>query len=111
MSARQGWIFGPPQPTPNPNSVEAWAQRHRDEGHHPQPAPTTENPERWDCECDPDAVWTAVWRILTVEQIRQKFAHLSKRDTPARRANREAAEYIEEIWGGAGAEERRAADP
>jgi hypothetical protein len=29
--------------------------------------------------CDPDAVWTAVWRILTPEQIRMKFAHLKQR--------------------------------
>ena len=35
-------------------------------------APTPENPERWDCDCG------GLWRILTLEQIRQKFAH-SKR--------------------------------
>jgi len=58
------------------NSVEAWADRHRRDGHHPHPAPTTENPEQWECKCDPDANWTAVWRILTRDQIRQKFAHL-----------------------------------
>jgi hypothetical protein len=80
MSAERGWIVSP---RPNPNSLEAWAQRHRSEGHQPYPNPTFENPERWDCKCDPDAVWTAVWRILTPKQIRQKFAHLSKRDTPA----------------------------
>jgi hypothetical protein len=96
MSARKGWVFGPPPFNPN-STAEAWAQRHRDEGHHPYPAPTKENPERWECKCDPDAKWTAVWRMLTVDQIRQKFAHLSKRDTPARRANQEAAEYIKEI--------------
>jgi hypothetical protein len=49
-------------------------------------------------QCDPDAVWTAVWRILTLEQIRQKFAHLSKRPTPAREAQRRALEeHIAEI--------------
>ena len=50
--------------------VEGWAARHRDMGHHPHPAPTTENPERWDCDCH------YIWRILTVEQIQRKFAHL-----------------------------------
>ncbi len=35
------------------------------------PAPTDENPERWDCKCG------GVKRILTGEQIRMKFAHLS----------------------------------
>ena len=68
------------------NSVEAWADRHRRDGHHPHPAPTTENPEQWECKCDPDATWTAVWRILTIDQIRQKFAHLKnqKRREPER---------------------------
>ena len=86
MSARKGWVFGPPPFNPN-STAEAWAQRHRDEGHHPYPAPTKENPERWECKCDPDAKWTAVWRILTVEQIGQKFAHLKHqkhRACPAR---------------------------
>ena len=55
---------------------------HRCLGHNPHPAPTIENPERWECKCDPEAVWTAVWRILTPEQVRQKFAHLSTRPTP-----------------------------
>jgi hypothetical protein len=65
MSARKGWIFGPPPP--NPYSVEAWAERHRRDGHHPRPAPTTENPERWDCECG------YIWCILTEKQTRQKW--------------------------------------
>jgi len=42
-------------------------------GHHPYPAPDSENPERWDCECG------YIWRILTVEQIERKFAHLQRR--------------------------------
>ena len=53
------------------HGVEVWAERHRLEGHHPHPAPTDENPERWDCDCG------GVNRILTGEQIRMKFAHLS----------------------------------
>jgi hypothetical protein len=53
-----------------------WVATHRDQGHHPYPNPTPENPERWECKCDPDAGWVAVWRILTPEQIAQKFAHL-----------------------------------
>ena len=65
MSARQGWI-----------------EQHRAMGHHPYPAPTIENPERWECKCDPDKPWTAVWRILTVDQIRQKFAHLKHQKRP-----------------------------
>lgn len=54
-------------------TVYDWAERHRAEGHHPHPAPTAENPERWDCDCG------GVWRILTERQIRQKFAHLQHR--------------------------------
>jgi len=50
--------------------VDVWAERHRSEGHHPHHAPTLENPERWDCDCG------GVNRILTLRQIRQKFAHL-----------------------------------
>ena len=69
-------------------SCEEWVAHHRCLGHHPHPAPTIENPERWECKCDPEAVWTAVWRILTPEQVRQKFAHLSTRSTPARDAQR-----------------------
>ena len=83
LSAERGWI-GDPQPTTEQrkHSVEAWAERHRLEGHHPHPAPTKENPERWECEC-PGITGVAVWRILTGEQIRQKFAHL-KHDHPRR---------------------------
>jgi len=51
-------------------AAAGWIAQHRDLGHHPYPNPTSENPERWDCECH------ALWRILTPEQIRQKFAHL-----------------------------------
>jgi hypothetical protein len=69
-------------------SREEWMAHHRCQGHHPRPAPSHENPERWECKCDPEAAWTAVWRILTPEQVRQKFAHLSKRRSPAREARR-----------------------
>jgi hypothetical protein len=62
--------------TDHRHGVEEWAAHHRGQGHNPHPAPTRENPERWECKCDPDAVWTAVWRILTPAQVRQKFAHL-----------------------------------
>jgi hypothetical protein len=75
VSAERGWIIEPIPPTPYlVHGVAAWAQRHRDEGHRPYPAPTPENPEKWECKCDPDAPGTAVWRILTAEQIRQKWA-------------------------------------
>lgn len=78
MSAEKGWIIEPIPPTPYlVHGVEAWAQRHRDEGHHPYPAPTKKNPEQWECDC-PDTPLIAVWRILTPEQIRQKFAHLGR---------------------------------
>jgi hypothetical protein len=66
----------------------------------PQPAPRADHrePEPWECKCDPEAVWTAVWRILTPEQVRQKFAHLSKCPTPAREAQRrELRAHIAEI--------------
>ena len=56
---------------------QTWIDKHREMGHHPHAAPTIANPERWECKCDPDD-WTAVWRILTIEQIQQKFAHLQK---------------------------------
>lgn len=52
------------------------AERHRLGGHHPHPAPTDENPERSDCDCG------VVNRILTPEQIRQKFAHLGASKSP-----------------------------
>ncbi len=56
---------------------QAWIDQHRAKGHHPYPAPDNENPERWECKCDPDAKSTAVWRILTLKQITQKYAHLA----------------------------------
>jgi hypothetical protein len=69
VSAQRGWITEPIPPTPYlVHGVEAWAQRHRDQGHHPYPAPTPENPELWACECG------HIWRILTPDQIRRKFA-------------------------------------
>jgi hypothetical protein len=43
-------------------------------------------------------VWTAVWRILTPAQVRQKFAHLSTRNNPTRRTDPQARRHIEEIW-------------
>jgi hypothetical protein len=64
----------------------------------PTPPPSNENPERWECKCDPEAGWTAVWRILTPEQVRQKFAHLSTGRTPARDTQRrELRAHIAEI--------------
>lgn len=59
---------------------EQWIKHHLEQGHQPYAAPNCENPEQVECKCDPDAPWTAVWRILTPEQIRLKFAHLRKRD-------------------------------
>src|ERR1700737_2177053 len=52
------------------HAVEERAAHHRGQGHHPHPAPTKENPERWDCDCG------GINRILTVQQIAKKFAHL-----------------------------------
>jgi len=56
------------------HAVEERAAHHRGQGHHPHPAPTKENPERWDCDCG------GINRILTVQQIAKKFAHLKRRD-------------------------------
>jgi len=97
MSAERGWIV---PPRPNPHSVEAWAERHRRDGHHPHPAPTAENPERGECKCDPDAAWTAVWRILTVEQIGRKFAHLkSAKKRTEEQDRRDAERHLrEKLW-------------
>jgi hypothetical protein len=53
-------------------NVQAWAHDHRRQGHHPHPAATVENPERWDCDCG------SLWLILTLEQIEKKFAHLKR---------------------------------
>jgi hypothetical protein len=60
--------------------LEAWIEKHRALGHYPYAAPTMENPERWECKCDPDAKWTTVWRRLTVDQIGHKFAHLKHQE-------------------------------
>jgi hypothetical protein len=59
-------------------TLEEWVEHHRLDGHYPHPAPTHDNPEKWECDCG------TVWRILTIEQTRQKFAHLRKRRTPPR---------------------------
>jgi len=46
-----------------------WLAHHRDLGHHPD-SPTAENADLVCCHCG------GMWRILTPEQIRKKFAHL-----------------------------------
>ena len=79
MSAERGWI-GKPSPAME-QMREQWIAHHRDRGHEPHAAPTVENPEQWNCKCDPDAAWTSVWRILTLEQIKKKFAHLGAKRT------------------------------
>ena len=89
MSAERGWIIEPEPRRPD-HQTEVWAERHRAMGHDPHPAPTPENPERWECKCDPDAAWIAVCRTLTVEQTRQTFAHLG-RAAKARREGRSLA--------------------
>ena len=71
--------------------VEEWAERHRRAGHHPLPTPTTDNPERWDCECG------GLWRILTPEQIRQKFAHLKRELREGEQARRRAAKVEQDL--------------
>ena len=75
------------------HSVEAWAERHRLEGHHPYPAPTAREPgEDGECKCDPDAPWVSVWRILTPDQIQPEvIAHLG-RAAKARREGRRLPE-------------------
>lgn len=47
-----------------------WVGRHRFQGHDPHPAPTRENPERWDCDCG------QVRRSYAGEQTRRRYAHL-----------------------------------
>jgi hypothetical protein len=47
-----------------------WIAHHRDLGHHPEHSPTVENPDLVRCDCG------GIWRILTQDQIRKKFAHL-----------------------------------
>jgi hypothetical protein len=65
-------------------TLEEWVERHQLAGHHPHPAPTQDNSEKWECGCG------TIWRILTIEQTRQKFAHLRKRPTPALEARQRA---------------------
>ena len=60
-----------------------WIAHHRDLGHHPEHAPTVENPDLARCDCG------GIWRILTLKQTRQKFAHLG---AIAKKKKREAAE-------------------
>jgi hypothetical protein len=60
-----------------------WIAHHRDLGHHPEHSPTVENPDLVRCDCG------GIWRILTPEQIRKKFAHLG---AIAKKKRREAAE-------------------
>jgi hypothetical protein len=75
MGAERGWIIEPkPTRYQREHGIEAWIEGHRQKGHHPYPAPTKENPEKWECKCDPDAPWVSVWRILTAEQSRHKWA-------------------------------------
>jgi hypothetical protein len=54
-------------------NLPEWAEHHHHQGHHLHPAPTAENPTRWNCDCG------GVWRILKLQQVEKKFAHL-KRD-------------------------------
>ena len=54
-------------------TVQEWSENHRRRGHHPHPAPTAENADRFYCDCG------GLWRILTPQQVEKKFAHL-KRD-------------------------------
>lgn len=75
-------------------TVEEWAENHRGMGHHPFPSPTEENPERWLCECNTDRGITAVWRILTHEQIARKYSHLGE---AAHRRNSEGGSSIESL--------------
>ena len=72
-TTRFPWGDGPAPVYPEPSpAAKRWIAHHRDLGHHPHPAPTMENPERWDCDgC------LGIWRILTPKQVRQKFAHLA----------------------------------
>jgi len=60
-----------------------WIAHHRDLGHHPEHSTTPENPDLVCCNCG------GIWRILTQDQIRQKFAHLG---AIAKKKRREAAE-------------------
>ena len=60
-----------------------WIAHHRDLGHHPEHSPTVENPDLVRSDCG------GLWRVLTQEQIRKKFAHLG---AIAKKKRREAAE-------------------
>ena len=73
MSAEKGYIV---EPMSYRNGPEVWIQHHRDQGHEPYAAPTDENPEKWECKCDPDAPGVSVWRTLTVEQTRIKHERM-----------------------------------
>ncbi|MEB3021472.1 hypothetical protein [[Mycobacterium] crassicus] len=48
----------------------SWIGRHRFRGHDPHPAPTAEDPERWDCDCG------EVRHGHARGQISRRYAHL-----------------------------------
>ena len=71
-----------------PKQRERWIAAHQALGHDPHPAPTQENPERWECKCDPDAVPTAIWRILTPASRSGRSSPISRRRDASRRPPR-----------------------
>jgi hypothetical protein len=79
LNAERGWIC---EPQPEKDLRQQWIDRHRDVGHEPYAAPSRENPERWECDC-PETSGIAVWRILTAEQLRQRYSHLRNRPLPS----------------------------
>ena len=74
MSAERGWI-GDPQPLVA-SALEGWIEQHRALGHQVvrvepgDPRHTRSAESEGHCDCH------GIWRILTVEQIRQKYAHM-----------------------------------
>jgi hypothetical protein len=74
MSAERGWIGGPPPLVAS--ALEGWIEQHRALGHQVvrvepgDPRHTRSAESEGHCDCH------GIWRILTVEQIGQKYAHM-----------------------------------
>jgi hypothetical protein len=79
MSAERGWIV---EPQPARHRVEEWAATIAAWDTTRTPRRRRRTPSAGSATAR-DTPWTAVWRILTPEQIGQKFVHLRNRPLPS----------------------------
>jgi hypothetical protein len=85
--------YFPASPVGLSASASSWP-RTRDLGHHPEHSSTVEKPDLVLSDC------AGIWRVLTHEQIRKKFAHLGAIAKKKRREEpeAEAADLAPETW-------------